>query len=270
MSALGFLCDHPEELHERLSPPRALERVGAALYAPPVRPAGRAWWAGATPGADLREAALAVLRRARSDGASALSVGGPPGNYRVSGLSPEDHALREILKDLGFQVQSTHCDLLAATSPPGPLSLSGEGEQETEIIGISPPLLTGRGGQGVRSLEWVAAHFGQPWRWEAERAFGHRGLFLAGPSSEPRGFVCHSGMNPSQGTFGPLGVLPAYRGTGLGARLARYCLADLARQGFDRVTVPWVARDTVGFYRKVCTVEQVLDREAWSLELDPA
>jgi hypothetical protein len=31
-----------------------------------------------------------------------------------------------------------------------------------------------------------------------------------------------------------------------------------------------VARDTVGFYRKVCTVERVLDREAWTLELDPA
>jgi predicted N-acetyltransferase YhbS len=249
---LTFALDDPAELQERRSPPRALTRVGAALYGPPLRPAGRAWWAGAAPGADLLATGRAVLDAARADGAGAVTVSGPPGNYRVSGVSPEEVPLRTALQTLGFKLQGVHHDLVVTASAP-PTGDVREG------LGRCPATF----------LPWVEAHFGLPWRWEAERAMVHHGLFIEEDEHGWAGFACHSGNNVARGTFGPLGVLPSHRGTGLGARLTRRALAQLHARGFARVTIPWVAPQTVGFYRKVCAVLEVLPREVWTLELDP-
>jgi GNAT superfamily N-acetyltransferase len=224
-----------EALAEKLAGPRALTAVGGSLFAEPASgstTAWLAWWSG-----DAGELAE-VVARARSCGAARLVAGGPPGNYVESGVDADDAGRVAALGGAGFARTGEHLDLRVRT--------------DVRAVGAA----------GVRVARCdddhgalIGAAFGAAWAWEASRARGHGGLFVARDDGGAWiGFGAHSGNLAHRGTFGPIGVLPAARGRGVGAALATAVFADLHARGFDEATVPWVADETAAFYGALVTV----------------
>lgn len=223
----------PEALwREKLSPPRALVEIEGGLYAPPRRPGSPAWLAwvfDADPAAAVHEAA----RRATLDGADRLLLGGPPGNYVVSGVGD---AHRQRFVDLGFKVSAEHVDLV--------VDPRGAALDASRVERVEDP---------AALCAWVEARFGAAWSEECSRA-GRDGLFVARVEGSVVGFSAAGGNNAALGTFGPVGVIPDARGRGLGASLTLAALQALAAQGFHEVTVPWVAPSTAAFYASLAPV----------------
>ncbi|HLZ08662.1 MAG TPA: GNAT family N-acetyltransferase [Chloroflexota bacterium] len=74
------------------------------------------------------------------------------------------------------------------------------------------------------------------------------------------GFSCHSTMGPAQ--FGPMGVRPDERRTGIGAVLLKRCLADLRDEGQAHADVQWVGPIT--FYQRHAGA--TLSRAFWQFQ----
>ncbi len=228
----------PEALREKLSPPRPLSLVAGALYAAPLASSSTAWLAWLPDGAS---AALdAVIERARADGARRLAAGGPPGNYLATGVDPADGGLIELLCSKGFHEAGRHLDLAVSTAGH---SMGGCVERADD-----------------EALAWVASTFAEAWAMEARRALAHAGLFVVRDREGLAGFACHSGNRAWEATFGPVGVAPRARGSGLGRALASAALADLAARGFEVATVPWVDVATARFYESFCAVRSREER----------
>lgn len=236
---IGPRASFPEAVWEEKSRgPRALIRVAGAWYAPPRAVGAPAWLAWVEPDA-FDDSVRAAIARADSDGASALRVGGPPGNYLVSGAREPEVARFEAH---GFTVTGSHVDLVV----------------DPRTARASPHAITRDRDGSV--CAWVEAVFGAAWAMEAKRAAAHDALFTARDDGGVLGFCAHSGNNAALGTFGPLGVASSSRGAGLGASLATAALHDLAAQGFTRVTVPWVSVATAAFYARTVTVVETIPR----------
>ncbi len=244
----------PAILDEKLRPPRALTRAGKLLLGPPRPPSRRAWlaWLGADArDADAMDAVDRALALARAVDATTLAVGGPPGNYVLSGVDAADAAGCSLYERAGFTARGTHCDLVvrAAASEPSP-GVTRCVHPDDEVLG------------------WIATNFAPAWSEEAERALYHGGLFVARDGhGRLAGFVAHSGNNAAWGTFGPVGVAPDARGAGLGRALTRTALGDLAARGFERVTVPWVDIATVPFYAGIAPVLARTERVIYARDL---
>ena len=236
-------------LAEKLAPPRALTRLDGALYGPPLTGSRRAWLAWLE--APYHARALdAVIARARDDGATSLTYGGPPGNYLVSGLDARDTDALVWLTEHGFREHGRHFDLVCE---PGEKT---DARERVERATSAP-------------FEWIAANFATSWAMEAARAWSHDGLFLARTQDGSlAGFAAHSGNRAAEGTFGPIGVLGSARGTGVGSLLARAVFDDLADRGFRSVTVPWVEARTVAFYEKLVRVRERIERIELGLDLN--
>ena len=232
----------PATLAEKLRPPRPLERVGNALMAPPLgasTTAWLAWWDGTSASLDT------CIAWAATCGATRLTFGGPPGNYVLSGCDASDNARLEVLDAHGFAPTARHFDLVVRNP---------EASLDARVARCDEELAT-------RTIAWARTHFAEAWGFEAERAATHRGLFASfDESGAPLGFAAHSGNLAHLGTFGPIGVAPAARGSGLGRALALAVLDDLRRRGFTRCTVPWVDADTVAFYRSFVQIEAQTER----------
>ena len=235
-------------LAEKLRPPRALTVVEGALLAEPAAgstTAWLAWWSGAP--ASL----AAVIARARAVGAARLTVGGPPGNYVESGVDAEDTVRVAALLAAGYTPREAHLDLRVRT--------------RVAPSAADAPIVR-RCGDDLGDA--VGAAFGAGWAWEAARARSHGGVFVArADDGALQGFAAHSGNLAHRGTFGPVGVLPAARGRGLGAALTRAVFVDLRARGFDEAVVPWVATGTVGFYGSLVTILGRTSRLVLSLDL---
>lgn len=217
---------------EKLSEPRALQALEGYLYRPPARPgaaATLAWIFDEDPAAALRRACA----RAAGEGAGSLDVGGPPGNYLVSGVDAE--SLPWFLAR-GFVENTAHVDLCV------------DGRALATDARVAMPA------DPEAVLDSVASHFGLAWRDECARAARHHGLWVTRDGLGITGFVAAGGNNADAGTFGPVGVLPRARGQGLGEALTRTALHHLAAQGFVKITVPWVEEGLVPFYRRVAPV----------------
>jgi GNAT superfamily N-acetyltransferase len=216
-------------LAEKLRPPRALTAVGASLFAGPVpgsTTAWLAWWSGAAD--ELAE----VGARSLAAGATRLVAGGPPGNYVESGVDAADVERVAALTGHGFTARGEHVDLRVLTD------VTPHAAPGVSIARCADDL-----------DETIRAAFGDGWAWESARAREHGGLFAArAEDGGVLGFAAHSGNLCHRGTFGPIGVLPAARGRGVGGALTRAVLADLRARSFVEATVPWVAAETVGFY----------------------
>ncbi len=223
---------------EKLAAPCALVALEGLLYRPPARPGGAAtvaWISDADP-----DAALALaLRRAEVDGAATLYVGGPPGNYLVSGVEAAQVAW---FRARGFEARDAHVELTVAA----------RGARPDARVTVADDV--------DAALAWVATSFGAHWRDEAQRAAAHGGLRVTRDEAGLTGFVADGGNNVDAGTFGPLGVLARARGGGLGEALTRTALHALAAQGFEEVTVPWVDPAVVPFYARAAPVLRVLER----------
>ncbi len=235
-------------LTEKLAPPRALSRVEGALYGAPLAGSRRAWLAWLDAPCDAR-ALDAVTARARGDGATSLTYGGPPGNYLVSGLDARDADSLTWLTERGFREHGRHFDLVCE------VRVESSARESLERAADAP-------------FEWIASNFATAWAMEATRAASHGGLFLArAEDGSPVGFGAHSGNRAMDGTFGPIGVLESARGTGLGRMLARAVFDDLAERGFRSVTVPWVEARTVAFYERLVRVRERVERVELRLDL---
>ncbi|MDB4931024.1 MAG: hypothetical protein JWM10_3508 [Myxococcaceae bacterium] len=234
-------------LAEKLAEPRALTAVGASLVAAPApgsTTAWLAWWSGADD--ELAE----VVAQARDWGAARLVAGGPPGNYVESGVDAGDAARVAALRAAGFATTGEHLDLRVCTEV-APVTVAG--------VSVA---------RCAENLDAVAAAFGAGWAWEAARARGHGGLFAAHADEGAwLGFGAHSGNLAHRGTFGPIGVLPAARGRGVGAALATAVFADLRARGFAEATVPWVAEATAAFYAGLVTIAARTRRLTMALRL---
>ncbi len=251
-----------DTLLEKRSPPRALEVVGACLYGSPLARGGPAWlaWLSVPPErrrrGEGRRALAEVVARSRSDGASRLEVGGPPGNYVVTGLDARSLDARRALEARGFRAYGGHFDLvvdLGAVGSLRPAPAPAVERWEAPLDALVP---------------WIRTRFSEAWVMEATRALAHRGLFVAmGPDGSFAGFGCHSGNLVARGTVGPLGVDPSMRGAGVGSRLARAVYADLAARGRTRFTVAWVDAATAAFWESVVPSVERVERVAMSLSL---
>jgi len=243
----------PAVLTEKLSPPRALVRVGDALYSPPVAGSTVAWVAWMHLAAKRRgqgegsRQLVALEKRAHRDGATRLRLGGPPGNYYVPGVSEEMPAWwAEALERRGYRRLSESVDLV--------VDVTGLGDDAA---------VTTRPGQ-ADDVAWVAAQFSTGWSLECSRALAAGSLVLACDDAGTRlGFVAWGGNLAARGTFGPVGIVAAARGKGLGAALTRVALRALAVQGFATVTVPWVAPETVAFYAGLVPVRAERRHTLW-------
>lgn len=238
-------------LTEKLAAPRALSVIEGALYGPPLPGSRRAWlaWLEAPSDAGVLDA---VIARAKGDGATSLTYGGPPGNYLVSGLDARDRGSLEWLTERGFREHGRHFDLVC--EPGDGSDARAKFERATEA-----------------PFAWIAENFATAWAMEATRAASHDGLFLARDEGGSLvGFAAHSGNRAAEGTFGPIGVLGSARGTGVGSLLARAAFDDLADRGFRSVTVPWVEARTVAFYERLVQVRERIERVELRLDLGGA
>jgi predicted N-acetyltransferase YhbS len=62
--------------------------------------------------------------------------------------------------------------------------------------------------------------------------------FVAERGGRPVGFAAHAVYRPD--LFGPLGVLPSERGSGIGRALLSACLHDMAAAGLAVAQISWV------------------------------
>jgi len=232
----------PRCLAEKLSAPRPLVRVAGALYAPPLPGKTSAWLA--WPGSLTRRTLDRVEARARRDGARTLTLGGPPGNYVVTGADPAlEPEVCAFFEAHGYARAGMHLDLVVRTRRHA-----------------SDPAVE-RCAAGDEALPWIAEHFAAAWAMEAERALASSGLFvLRGERGALVGFAAHSGNRAWEATFGPVGVVPEARGAGAGRRLSATVLADLAARGHAKATVPWVDAATAAFYQRFCEVVRRTER----------
>ncbi len=233
----------PAALAEKLRPPRPLQRLGDALVAPPLPGSTTAWIAACPIDARSIEACVAW---AWSTGASRVAYGGPPGNYLVSGCDVDDLERLDALARAGFVEHGRHVDL----------------EVRTDVASVVNSRVLRTPASSVDAvIAFTRAQFGEGWAFEADRAASHGGLFHA-VDGDGRivGVAAHSGNLAHRGTFGPVGVVDAARGGGLGRALSSCVFADLHARGFATATVPWVEEATVPFYASFVRVLQRTER----------
>jgi len=79
---------------------------------------------------------------------------------------------------------------------------------------------------------WVRETFAEGWASETEIAFGRQPIscFIAVKDGGIVGFACHDAT--CRDFFGPTGVEPTARKTGVGTALLFACLEDMRQQGF--------------------------------------
>ena len=102
-------------------------------------------------------------------------------------------------------------------------------------------------------LDWIATQFGGAWRIEVAETLRRArngqiaGLYVARSQEEILGFAAYGAQR--RRLFGPMGTAAAARGTGIGSRLLRECLADQFVAGLEHADIGWVG--PVSFYSKV-------------------
>lgn len=98
----------------------------------------------------------------------------------------------------------------------------------------------------------AAEHFGQGWSWEVREAIARgeagevAGCHIALRGDEVLGFAAYGALRPS--LFGPMGTLPAARGSGIGGALLVRCLADQRAAGLATAQIGWAG--PVAFYSR--------------------
>lgn len=95
---------------------------------------------------------------------------------------------------------------------------------------------------------WVAQHFSAGWSSETQVGLGNRpvSIFIALQGTTLLGFACYDAT--ARGFFGPVGVLPAARGRGIGAALLRACLDDMHSVGYGYAVIGGAG--PTDFYRR--------------------
>ena len=98
-------------------------------------------------------------------------------------------------------------------------------------------------------VEWTKANFSDYWASEMDVAFSHHPVtcFIAQSEGQPVGFSCYE--TTAKNFFGPTGVIPAYRGTGIGKVLLIKALMSLRALGYAYAVIGGVG--PAAYYQKV-------------------
>ncbi len=168
----------------------------------------------------------AVERAAVARGETTLTAGAEPGNYFVPGVPEADAGSLEFFRSLGWKECGTNLNLVTS------LPITGVVAAPHPSVRIRRPLAAER----TRMLAVVEAEFGSAWALETGRAFEPSvpSIFVAEQDGAIVGFSAHDANNRGLGWFGPEGVLPPWRGQGIGRQLLLASLQDL----FDS----WISR----------------------------
>ena len=104
---------------------------------------------------------------------------------------------------------------------------------------------------------WVREHFSPGWAREAAAALSNRPvtLFIAQHGDAIQGFCCYDAT--ARGFVGPIGVLEAARGKGIGAVLLSACLHDMRTLGYAYAIAGYVGAPE--FFRKVAGAIEIPD-----------
>jgi ribosomal protein S18 acetylase RimI-like enzyme len=97
-------------------------------------------------------------------------------------------------------------------------------------------------------IAWVRQNFSEAWASETEVAFSRQPVscFIAVQQKKILGFACHDATCPN--FFGPTGVDPNARQSGIGKALLFACLEDMKQQGFGYAIIGGVG--PAEFYAK--------------------
>ena len=113
------------------------------------------------------------------------------------------------------------------------------------------------GSEHTAIVAWVEGHFSAGWASEAQVALANRpvSLWIAVQNTELLGFACYDAT--ALGFFGPIGVVAAARGKGLGAALLRACLQDMRAAGYGYAVAGGVGAPE--FFRRVAGAIDIPD-----------
>lgn len=198
---------------------------------------------------------LEILVRLR--GASAVRVFESAPNYLVPGIDQQYPSARAFVESAGYehigQTSNLTVDLRHAAAGP-----------DTGVVGPDTGVVNIRrvsNGDREHLVAMLEANWPE-WIPEVEVALGNAppSIYVASRGEEVVGFAAYDANNHNTGWFGPMGVVEAERGSGLGCQLLRRCLADIRDQGHDKATIPWVG--PVAFYERCvgAVVSRTFDR----------
>lgn len=173
-------------------------------------------------------------------GCSVAELGGNGERYLLPGADPVAYpSLRRLLERAGFRrtgsTRAMTCDLSAN---PAPLAADPRHEYRHPCDGDIPELLRAA---GEISQSWSGlfreylARTGQP-----------ANIWIAVGDSGIAGFAGADLFPGCPGRFGPMGVLPAARGGGVGTRLLRLTLGSMAERGRRSAWFLWGPEGAAG------------------------
>ncbi|HEX3142290.1 MAG TPA: GNAT family N-acetyltransferase [Rhizobacter sp.] len=102
---------------------------------------------------------------------------------------------------------------------------------------------------------WIVRQFGAGWASEARAAMSNHptSLYIATQSNTPIGFACYDAT--ARGLFGPIGVSPEARGSGVGAALLLACLHEMRSLGYAYAVAGYVG--STEFFRRVARATEI-------------
>lgn len=148
---------------------------------------------------------------------------------------------------LGFEQERTAWNMTADLSA---LPDTTDAQARFAAEGVTVRRATAADAEAVGGC--AAEHFGQGWSWEVREAIARgeagevAGCHIALRGDEVLGFAAYGALRPS--LFGPMGTLPAARGSGIGALLLVRCLADQRAAGLATAQIGWAG--PVAFYSR--------------------
>lgn len=208
----------------------------------------RGWITGLGVAADERRAGHgtrlleACLRFLADAGCSAAELGGNGERYLVPGCDPVAYpAFRKLLQRRGFQrtgcTQAMERDLRGAEDAGGPADAALYDYRQPDL-GEIPELLQ------------VISGFSESWAGLVRSYLGRRSdaanLWVACGRDGIVGFAGSDLFPGCAGRFGPIGVITAAGGHGVGARLLRLSLASMARRGDRSAWFLWAPEGVAG------------------------
>lgn len=190
-----------------------------------------------------------------------IEIFAEPGNYFVPGVPETDPGSLAFYRARGFRPDGEPVRNLEVVLEGNRAIPDDVGELRVERASA---------GSREEAVVWIRSVFGRIWGWEADLAFRNDPptLFLARSGGSIVGFSAHEANNAGLGFFGPMGVHPSARGTGIGRDLLLASLSDLRRLGHERSTICWVAN--AGFYERVCDARESVRVIRLSRSLTPS
>lgn len=201
-----------------------------------------------TCGSALRLIAVAPEERRRGIGSQLLGevlesrdrerlvVGAAAGNYLVPGVPLSAGETIRFLRNRGFERIGEATDMTVELgSVPGPPRVHR----------------LARAKDHPRLLDFVREFFGESLRWEIELGIRRNSLLrIAVREEKIIGFSACEINNRGIGSFGPQGIDPDSRRSGLGRELLLESLGDLRELGYTTARIPWVSSEE--YYERSC------------------